>query len=262
MPVGTKSQAHCQCDPSCKNPPLENSPFCAAHIKFCPRQAPLSGYEPSFDPDKYNKKKGIKEAQNCFAYAFDHTHLPKRSDCTTDSCPIPFPQPGRASGYPKWSKIQGKRCPDLNARVMGDVPGSRMSAFNEKCPKGMTKIAAVTDEDEDYHFYRQDSNGYWSHKPGATDVTHLDATKRPIYDPSLAKRAYEDSGLDYDNFCGYMCIPVKKHKLKRGGHFLKKSAQKTKRSLKKSARKTKRSLKKSAQKTKCTKRKARHTLRK
>ena len=92
-----KVKAHCQCMASCTNPPLKNSPFCAKHLRFCPRKSPLSGYEPDFNPDKYNKFLGMKEAQNCFAYAFDYTHLPKRKDRTKDSCPIPFPQPGRAN---------------------------------------------------------------------------------------------------------------------------------------------------------------------
>ena len=242
--IGGKSiKAHCQCDPNCKNPPLDNSPFCETHIRFCGRQAPLSGFEPKYNPDKYNKNKGLKEAQNCFAYAFDHTHLPKSPICTKDSCPIPYPQPGRASGYPKWSKVKGKRCPDLNARIMGDVHGSFKTNFTQKCPKGMTKITAVTDEDQDYHFYRQDSNGYWSHKPGATDVTHLDATKRPIYDPALASRAYSESGLDYNNFCGYMCVPVRKHKLKRGGALFTKKCEKITKKCKKSTKKSNKSKK-------------------
>jgi hypothetical protein len=211
-----KQGARCQCTPSCKNQPLENSPFCAVHIKFCPRRSPLSGYEPEFNPDLYNKHKGVKEALNCFAYAFDYRRLPK--NCTKDSCPVSFPQPGRASGYPKWSKVNGKRCPDLTARLFGDVPDLKMSSFEGRCPKKYSKIALVVDEDEDYHFYRQDSNGQWSHKPGATSVTHLDATKRPIYDPQLASRQYPDSGLHYDQFCGYLCAPkTRRLRFKRGG---------------------------------------------
>jgi hypothetical protein len=211
-----KQGARCQCMPSCKNPPLENSPFCAIHIRSCPRRSPLTGYEPDFNPDLYNKYKGVKEAQNCFAYAFDYRRLPKK--CTKDSCPVSFPQPGRASGYPKWSKVNGKRCPDLTARLFGDVPVLKMSSFEGRCPRKYSKIALVVDEDEDYHFYRQDSNGQWSHKPGATSVTHLDATKRPIYDPQLASRQYPDSGLHYDKFCGYLCAPkTRKLRFKRGG---------------------------------------------
>jgi hypothetical protein len=211
-----KQKARCQCSPSCKNPPLDNSPFCALHIKFCPRRSTLSGFEPDFNPDLFNKFKGVKEAQNCFAYAFDYRHLPKK--CTKDMCSAPFPQPGRSSGYPKWSKVNGKRCPDLMARLFGDVPDLKMSTFEKRCPKKYSKIALVVDEDEDYHFYRQDSNGYWSHKPGATDVTHMDATGRPIYDPQLASRLYPGSGLHYDKFCSYLCAPrTRTLRFKRGG---------------------------------------------
>jgi len=127
------------------------------------------------------------------------------------------------SGYPKWSEVDGKRCPDLLGRLMGDVPSIRMSAFTKRCPKGMTKAAVVTDADEDYHFYRQDSNEYWSHKPGSTDVTNKDATGRFIYDPQLATRKYPASTLNYDNFCGYFCIPGKKKiRLQRAGKRTKK----------------------------------------
>ena len=209
-PAKPDKKPRCQCTPSCKRPPLENSPFCSVHLKSCPRQALLSGNEYPFQPEKYNKHTGIRESHNCFAYAFGYLHLPKTKKCTKDSCPLPYPQPGRASGYPKWSNVDGKRCPDLVARFMGDVPGIKPSTFEARCPKGMRKIAPVVAPKDDYHFYRQDANGYWSHKPGATHVTHLDATKRPIYDPQLASRDYPSSGLDYNEFCGYWCIPTRK----------------------------------------------------
>jgi hypothetical protein len=217
-----KGVSRCQCMSSCNNPPLKNSPFCAKHLKFCPRKSPMTGFEPDFNPDAYNKFPGLKEALNCFAYAFDYKKLPKK--CSKVSCPVPFPQPGRASGYPKWSKVNGKRCPDLTARLFGDVPDLKLTSFEKRCPKRSSKIALVVDEDEDYHFYRQDSNGYWSHKPGATDVTHIDATGRPIYDPALASRLYPGSGLHYDKFCSYLCAPKRKTlKFKRGGNRTRKN---------------------------------------
>lgn len=220
----------CQCDKTCKNIPLPNSPFCEKHIDKCPIISPLSGYEPDYNPDSYNKYPGYKESLNCFAYAFDYRKLPKNKDCNEESCPVPFPQPGRASGYPKWSKVKGKRCPDLLARLFGDVPDLKVTSFNNQCPKKYSKIALVVDEDQDYHFYRQDSNGYWSHKPGGTNVTHLDATGRTIYNPELASRHYQNSGLDYSNFCGYLCAP-KSTKLyfKRGGYLTKKYIKSKKR---------------------------------
>ena len=213
--------AKCQCTLLCKNKPVANSPFCSIHVKQCDIRSPLSGYEPDYDPSKYNKYYGIQEAHNCFAYAFDYYKMPKTKTCTRDSCPVHFPQPGLKSGYPKWSKVKGKRCPDLIARIMGDIPGAKIASFQERCPSGTYKIASVTDEDEDYHFYRQDSNGLWSHKPGATSVINHDALKRPIYNPELASREYPRSELNYDNFCGYMCVPAKgNHSFKRGGKHI------------------------------------------
>jgi hypothetical protein len=210
-----KVKAQCQCSPSCKNPPLEKFAFCAVHLKGCSRKSPMSGYEPKFDPDLYNRHNGVKEAQNCFAYAFDYQHLPKK--CTKESCSIPFPQPGLKSGYPKWSKVKGKRCPDLTARLLGDIPDLKLTTFEKRCPAKYSKIGLVVDEDQDYHFYRQDSNGVWSHKPGSTDVTRIDGTGRPIYDPQLASRKYP-SGLHYDEFCGYLCVPRSRRlTFKRGG---------------------------------------------
>ncbi len=207
----------CQCDPKCPNPPLEGSAFCVNH-QSCTAISPLSGYEPSYDPDQWNKHKGVKEAHNCFAYAYRFMDMPKTPKCTNESCPISFPQPGRASGYPKWSKIKGKRCPDIIARALGDVPGSKRVPFTERCSKGMRKVAFIADPKEDYHVLSEDNTGKWSHKPGSTDVTDIDASKRQIINPELANFDYPDSGLNYKHFCGYLCIPAtKKHRLRRSG---------------------------------------------
>lgn len=208
----------CQCEPTCPLPPLKGKPFCAKHSRRCTRKAPLSRSEPAFQPDRYNKLFEVQDSHNCFAYAVDHMDVPPKSKCNRKSCDIPFHQPGRKSGFPKWSNIKGKRCPDLIGRLIGDVPGLQLTSFTEKCPKGSYKIAAVIDPKNDYHFYRQDSDGMWSHKPGSTRVTRKDASKRPIYDPSLADRDYRAKGnLNYDRFCSFMCVPRKTRKLKRGG---------------------------------------------
>jgi len=91
------------------------------------------------------------------------------------------------------------------------------------------------DPDEDYHFYRQDKNRYWSHKPGGTEVTNKDATGRDIYDPALASRNYTDkeSSLDYDTFCGYFCLARDKPlHIKVGGY------KKTRRNYRRGKRQT------------------------
>lgn len=201
----TRKGPRCQCAVSCKNPPLEKNPFCTVHTKKCKRKGKLTGYEPEYNPDVFNKRKGLKEAQNCFAYAFDYRKIPK--SCTKNDCNMPFPQPGIKSGHKPWSKVNGKRCPDLVGRLLGDIPELKISTFKGRCPKYYSKIAIVVDENEDYHFYRQDKNGWWSHKPGSSDVTNIDGTGRRIYDPKLASRYYPKSDLDYNEFCGYLCAP-------------------------------------------------------
>lgn len=213
----------CQCDPKCIQEPLPNSPFCKKHISKCTRKSPPSKYTPHYRPRRYNKYKGIQESLNCYAYAVDYRRLPK--SCTLKSCSKSYPQPGRASGYPEWSEVKGKRCPDIIARIIGDIPGAKMTTFTKKCQGKNRKIAVVADPDQDYHFYRQDADGYWSHKPGATKVTRLDTSGRPIYDPFLAARDNKASNLNYEQFCGYMCVPSEKDKinLRRGGHRSKKA---------------------------------------
>lgn len=208
----------CQCEPTCREMPLKGRPFCAKHNKRCTRKSPLTGVEPLFDPDRYNKKFEVQDSHNCFAYAFSYMDVPPASECNKQSCDVPFHQPGRKAGYPKWGKVKGKRCPDLVGRLMGDVPNLQLSSFEQECPKDFYKVAGVIDPKNDYHFYRQDSNGMWSHKPGSTKITTKDASNRPIYDPSLCDRDYsKKSHLNYNRFCSFMCVPRKTKRLKRGG---------------------------------------------
>lgn len=42
----------------------------------------------------------------------------------------------------------------------------------------------------DYHWYRKDSNGKWSHKRGLTDVINYDASNKSISNPQKANRNY------------------------------------------------------------------------
>lgn len=215
-----KQKRRCQCSPTCKQQPLAGQSFCRQHAKSCPIQSPLSGYEPHYEPDIYNKTRRMRESHNCFAYAFNHQDVPPESECNEKVCTTPFHQPGRRTGFPKWHEIKGKRCPDLLARLYAEVPGLSQATFTQKCPRGTSKIAYVVDPKEDYHFYRQDSDGLWSHKPGATAVKRTDANGAIIYNPELASRDYRDKNgrLNYKYFCGYLCAPrTTPLHFKRGG---------------------------------------------
>jgi len=207
----------CQCDPLCSKKPLKGRPFCQTHKRFCPIKSPLSGSEAPMG-QKYNLSVPMQDSHNCFAYAFDYVDLPDTKLCTKDGCDVPFHQPGRRSGYPKWSKVKGKRCPDLIGRLKGDMPTIQRTTFTRRCPRNSYKVAVVIDPNNDYHFYRQDDDGMWSHKPGGTKAIRFDASKRPIYNPELADRDYRKEGnLNYKQFCSYLCVPKQSRKLKRGG---------------------------------------------
>ena len=207
----------CQCIASCPNVPYKKEALCLKHLKKgCPRKSPLSGWEPPYEPWRWNDKKEVLLSHNCFSYSFN-TMDPKQIEaCKKDSkCDVPFHQPGSISGYPKFNDKMPKTCPNMIARLMGDNPGKLIpSAFELVCPKETSKIALIVDENQDYHFLRQDSNGYFSQKSGALPVTDRDARGHKIFDAQLANHNYNHpkrkDELNYDRFCGYFCIPRNK----------------------------------------------------
>ena len=76
---------------------------------------------------------------------------------------------------------------------------------NGKCPCDYHLVYLVVAEGRDYHWYRLDSNGGWSHKRGGNHVEDVDANGRKISDPSKAAKDYSRTGgANYLN-CGYLC---------------------------------------------------------
>lgn len=218
----------CQCISSCNNPPLKGQAFCEKHMKTCPRFAPLSGYEPPYEPEKWNTYKEIRLSHNCFSYGMNTIDKNQIQNCLNDKeCNTPYHQPGSISGWPKFNDLDPKTCPNMIGRIMGDDQGIIPSAFELPCPKDTSKIALIVDEDQDYHFLRQDKPkkgekiGYFSQKSGSLPVTNLDAKGHRIFDVQLANHNfhnYKNSELNYDRFCGYFCVPRnRKIYLKIGG---------------------------------------------
>lgn len=210
--------ARCQCLATCPNKPLQGEAFCEKHMKSCPRKSPLSGNEPKFEPDRWNAKKEVRTTHNCFSYAFNVIDPKQINSCLKDpNCDVPFHQPGSISGWPKFNDKDPKTCPNMIARLLGDNPTLLPSSFELRCPKGTSKIALVVDEDEDYHFLRQDAPGpndngigYFSQKSGALPVKNVDALGYRIFDVQLANHNFsrpKGDNLNYDRFCGYFCVP-------------------------------------------------------
>lgn len=127
----------------------------------------------------------------------------------TENCNVGFHQPGYASGYGHFPEKHDKGCNDMVSRLWGDNPDVKPIEFEQRCPNNTSKIALIVDPRRDYHFLRQDADGMWSHKPGAMDVTTLDASGRPILRPDRALFIYNNhkDPLRYTKFCGYHCVP-------------------------------------------------------
>ena len=134
--------------------------------------------------------------------------------CEEDpECDVPYHQPGSAAGLPPFRDSNIKSCAEMTARIRAENPNVTRVSFEGLCPNGKSKIALAVDPDEDYHFWRQDSNGGWSGKPGSLKVSNKDASGRLVYDPALSDRDWSEKGsnLNYTHFCSYYCVPRDRH---------------------------------------------------
>ena len=212
------------------NKKVENGKhFCKAHrnCKTFLRKF-TSGYEPEYNPDQWAHPY-IEGSHNCYAYFLNDimTSLKKKCEeiCHKEggTCPSKhrkcrslIPQPGDYDLYKKYGNLDKKtydyNCEEMDDKILRDNPTIQKTELTEKCPQNMYKGAMVTDPGSTFHFYRQNKDGTWSHKPGTLRVTDKDADGNPIYSPYTANRDYSDGDrkdpINYTGFCGYYCIPT------------------------------------------------------
>lgn len=161
--------------------------------------SPKSGSEPKYDPKKWNLNPNIKHNHNCYSYALNHIHSKRKGK----------PQPGYFSGYDH-IKDNEYQCNNFYKRLKDDIPSLYLTSFEQPCAKGFHKSFIALDpkiNDQDYHFYRQDKNGLWSHKPGRTDATKIDASGKKITNPHTANRDYKY--FHYSKPCFFFCANQK-----------------------------------------------------
>ncbi len=137
---------------------------------------------PTYDPAYWNNNPTRKRNNNCYAYA---------NNQATNT----FPQPGRGSGT-MFSALACGGSTGVEAASVRD--GLRpVPTFAASIPSGWY-VALVVWPGRDYHWYRQDDNGCWSHKPGQTAVRNVDNSGTRITDPNTCDRG------PYTDFCTYM----------------------------------------------------------
>jgi len=186
--------------------------------------------EPKYDPSKWGQPY-IEGSHNCYAYFLDtiYDDLVKKcsklckensSNCPTKvkQCRSLIPQPGDYNLMNKEGNLKNKdykyTCQEMEQKIFSDNPSIKKGQLIKKCPKNTYKGAMVADPGNTFHFYRQNRDGTWSHKPGTLPVTNIDADKLKIYTPYTANRDYSRPGdndpINYTSFCGYYCIPKNK----------------------------------------------------
>ena len=90
---------------------------------------------------------------------------------------------------------------------------TNQEAETQACPTGYYKGFFAVDpktknshhDAADYHFYRQNPDGTWSHKPGGNAVSHVDANQCPIKNPHVSNRDY--GNINYSSSCSFFCVP-------------------------------------------------------
>ena len=165
------------------------------------KMMPTSGYEPRFIKFWGSQKRYI-EANNCYAYAANQFRFWRPHKA----------QPGENRlKVHNSSKYIPLNCNAITKAVLRDAGNGAYKCTdpNKACNKGLTKMMMVISPKpgaQDFHFYRQDKDGTWSHKQGwGYGPTKLDASGKVIVDPRKANRNY--GRLNYSKVCSTMCIP-------------------------------------------------------
>ena len=150
--------------------------------------SPRSGIEPKWEPDVWQVN---EKYNNCYSYALND-HDVKRNKKAI---------PGQLS--------DNYTCSKLMEGLKHDHPKMYISSFEEACETGYRKIYAATsdvddDGNNDFHFWRQDADGLWSHKPGSDHPLRVDGDNRIISNPHLSNREF--ANRSYVTSCGFFCI--------------------------------------------------------
>ena len=124
---------------------------------------------PCIEPD-FNASLWSSTSNNCYNYAVD---------IATGT----YAQPGRAGGaqYTSLNESVVRGAAVLDGLKDHEDPDQGKFPETSNCLLALVAIPGI-----DYHFYRRDSDGTWSHKPGPRSPTQLDNAWQPITDPRNA----------------------------------------------------------------------------
>jgi len=139
---------------------------------------------------KWNTSTAVQSNDNCYNYG-------------NNQATYTFAQPGRASGAEASdytvTLVRAAAMNDGLSWVGWNFPGNAYT-----CPNSGTLVFMTVAPHVDYHWYRLDkANGKWTHKPGDTPATDVDASGNTITNPLIANRNY--GALNYTDNGGFYC---------------------------------------------------------
>lgn len=156
---------------------------------------PLNWSELEYEPSIWNDSNVT--SYNCYAYALNTMNHG-------------FMQPGQSEGH-KYSNTNNYLSKDVLVNMVELDANNYNFDFKpigkyEKCDIGYYKVALVVDPGNDYHWYRQNQDGTWSHKSGGYPVTNVDGLSNLIYDPETCNRIYYWG--NYTEFYGFYQVNI------------------------------------------------------
>jgi len=178
----------------------------------------LTGYELEYNPEWWNETEvqpngTLKDYTNCYAYA-----LNRQVDENDNPAFLEIgvgPLGYEISVYAM--VVEEKDTPEntIIDYVKLDAAHYKfyLMEYSEdlEVPEDAYLVALYIHPLYDYHWYRQNPDGTWSHKPGKKPVTDKDASGNVIYDPDDADRNYEELELNYSDLIAYFyVIPLNK----------------------------------------------------
>ena len=156
---------------------------------------PLSGSELEYNPDLWSNSRVMYQTK-CYNYAFDLQVMPGTNSLYTM-------KPGRGLDvYSEWLDTELFTIDTVTEAVIQD---SKSMGFmfieidkETRCNDGTYKVALVVDNGKDYHWYRQNPDGTWSHKFGTGAVNCVDSASHVIYDPEKCFKVYNLNNVVYN----------------------------------------------------------------
>lgn len=152
---------------------------------------------PSYTPGYWNDGSTIQGNNKCYNYGMN---------CRTDN----EAQPGATVGGSccDWAP-DAAVCDEIEPAILPPCDGSVVIGDeNGPVPEGKARVVMLTDDGDDFHFVRQDSDGYWSHKEGVKPATNRDSNDEIIINPENSYFVWEGvfGPVSYHDFCGYYYV--------------------------------------------------------